>query len=236
MGGNCLPFLFTLGYIVYVVIEKEKTMNTIDNFDLLADLLPLHSSDPDEFWIVRIIKRKKDDPNLEKNSKSLKLYHVKDREELLAMKDKIVKYAEEHNARAYFNPNPKSWKKVTIQAMKELANIIEQEDYQRSWRVIDKVIDSGCNYGSDKTWVIDLDDFTPKEIEDIIKLIRHIYRSYNTYSVLDPILEKVPTIHGWHLLTRPFNVDDFKKCDWPEKLCPEIKKNNPTLLYYGTDK
>lgn len=203
----------------------------VDNFIQLGDLMPLTSNDPDMFWTVRVIKRKKENPDLEKNCKSLKLYHIKDRTELLEMKEKITKYAREHNARAYFNPNPKSWKKVSLQAMKELANIIEQEDYQRSWKVIDKVIDSGCNYGSNKIWIVDLDDFTTEEIEDITKLIRHIFWSYND-SVKDPILEKIPTIHGWHLLTRPFNVDEFKKCYWLEKPCPEIKKNNPTLLYY----
>jgi len=205
----------------------------VDNFIQLGDLMPLTSNDPDMFWVVRIIKRKKENPDLGKNSKSLKLYHIKDRTELWEMKEKITKYAREHNARAYFNPNPKSWKKVSIQAMKELANIIEQEDYQRSWKVIDKVIDSGCNYGSDKIWVVDLDDFTVSEIDHIMKLIRNVVKAYDEkYTIKDPIIAKIPTIHGHHLLTVPFNVQMFEEYYVLPGQLPEIKKNNPTLLYY----
>lgn len=203
----------------------------VDNFIQLGDLMPLTSNDPDMFWTVRVIKRKKENPDLEKNCKSLKLYHIKDRTELLEMKEKITKYAREHNARAYFNPNPKSWKKVSIQAMKELANIIEQEDYRRSWSLIDKVIDSGCNYGGWKVWIIDLDEFSENEINNVIDTVRKVVSSYDPrYTIKDPILAKVPTVNGHHLLTIPFDLNMFQKI-YDGKLC-EVKKNNPTLLYY----
>ena len=34
----------------------------VDNFDLIASLLP-EKADEDTFWVIRIIKRKKDNPD-----------------------------------------------------------------------------------------------------------------------------------------------------------------------------
>lgn len=45
------------------------TMNKIlvDNFDLIGNFLPKEIFNPDAFWGIRIIKRRKENPNLEKN-------------------------------------------------------------------------------------------------------------------------------------------------------------------------
>jgi hypothetical protein len=44
----------------------------------------------------------------------------------------------------------------------------------------------------------------------------------------DKIIGVVGTVNGCHLITKPFNVTQFKG-KYPDV---EIKKNSPTLLYY----
>ena len=43
-----------------------------------------------------------------------------------------------------------------------------------------------------------------------------------------PILAKVPAVNGVHFITNPFNIKEVF-------ITQDIHKNNPTLLYYGTD-
>jgi hypothetical protein len=45
----------------------------------------------------------------------------------------------------------------------------------------------------------------------------------------DKVIAEIPTKNGVHLITRPFNLQEFKETfdgDWDI-----IHKNNPTLLY-----
>ena len=54
----------------------------------------------------------------------------------------------------------------------------------------------------------------------------------NEVAAKDKIIATIPTLHGYHVITRPFDLLSFSR------LKPEIvvHKNNPTLLYYyGTD-
>ena len=38
----------------------------------------------------------------------------------------------------------------------------------------------------------------------------------------------IPTKNGWHLITKPFNLQQFKE-KYPDI---DVQKNNPTLLYF----
>lgn len=199
-------------------------MNAIvDNFNTIAALLPEKAWDKDTFWVIRIIGRKKDNPELSKNSKFYKAYTVQSRSELLDLRDKIVECALQNGARAYFNPNARSWRKVALATLKRTVEYIASEDYSSVVFAADRCLDEGAAPGYTKIWVIDLDEQKQEEVtKSILKRM----------SV--PVITEVPTLHGKHLLTHPFNPNDMWNLWHYDVERPEIKKNNPTLLYFNS--
>lgn len=80
---------------------------TVDNFDLFADLLD--SSDPDDVWFVKIVMRKKDNPNQHRNDIYLPNYYLfHNANEMYAKEQEIKDLCNKNNARAYFYPNKRS--------------------------------------------------------------------------------------------------------------------------------
>ena len=193
----------------------------VDNFDLIASLLP-EKADEDPFWVIRIIGRKKDNPNLPKNSKFYKAYTVQSRDELIELKGKIIECAAKNFARAYFNPNARSWKKVAMATLKRIADYIAGGDYKSVQFAADRSLDEGAAPGRSKIWVIDLDE--PKQEEVTKSILKRM-------SV--PVIAEVPTVSGKHLLVHPFNPNDLWELWHYDAERPEIKKNNPTLLYFN---
>ena len=103
-----------------------------------------------------------------------------------------------------------------------MAEYIASEDYKSVTVAADRCLDEGAAPGYTKIWVIDLDE---QKQEDVTKSI------LKRMSV--PIIAEVPTLHGKHLLTHPFNPNDMWDLWHYDVERPEIKKNNPTLLYYN---
>ena len=193
----------------------------VDNFNIIAALLP-EKADKDTFWVIRIIGRKKDNPDLPKNSNCYKAYTVQSRSELLDLYGKIIECAVKNRARAYFNPNARSWRKVALATLKRTAEYIASEDYSSVMFAADRCLDEGAAKDHKKIWVIDLDEQKQEEVtKSILK------------RMLVPVIAEVPTLHGKHLLTHPFNPNDMWNLWHYDVERPEIKKNNPTLLYYN---
>lgn len=194
----------------------------VDNFNIIAGLLP-EKADNDTFWVIRIIGRRKDNPDLSKNSKCYKTYTVQSRSELLYLYDEIVENAVNNRARAYFNPNARSWRKVAMATLKKTAEYIASEDYSSVLLAAERCLDRGAPKGYKKIWVIDTDDpqqyTTTKALLDAIEI---------------PVIAEVPTVNGVHLLVKPFNLEDFAAMWYYSEPSPEIKRNGHTLLYYKT--
>lgn len=193
----------------------------VDNFNTIAALLP-EKPDKDTFWVIRIIGRKKDNPDLSKNSKCYKTYTVRSKSELLDLYGKITESAVKNRARAYFNPNARSWRKVALATLKRTAEYIASEDYSSVVFAAERCLDEGAAKDHKKIWAIDLDEQKQEEVTKSI--LKHM-------SV--PAIAEVPTVHGKHLLTHPFNPNDMWNRWHYDAERPEIKKNNPTLLYYN---
>lgn len=193
----------------------------VDNFNTIAGLLP-EKADKDTFWVIRIIGRKKDNPDLSKNSKFYKAYTVQSKSELLDLYGKIIECAVKNRARAYFNPNARSWRKVALATLKRTAEYIASEDYSSVMFAADRCLDEGAAKDHKKIWVIDIDD----KAQEIV--IQHRLEFLKI-----PVITEIPTVHGKHLLVNPFNPEELRLV-WNEDVeFPEIKKNNPTLLYYN---
>jgi len=195
----------------------------VDNFDLIASMLP-EKADKDTFWVIRVIGRKKDNPDLEKNSKCYKAYTVQSKSELMGLKGKIIACAVENRARAYFNPNARSWRKVALSTLKRIADYISCENYSAVQFAADRCLDEGAAPENKKKWIIDID--SPTQYNPTKNVLRIVKAN---------IVAEIPTVNGMHIITEPFNHENFwnmwRSYDGIDS--PEIKTNNPTLLYYN---
>jgi hypothetical protein len=195
----------------------------VDNFDLIKKHINT-SDDGSEFYMIQIMRRSKDQVGYDGKHKQsvIKSYFVSSPEYLESKRDEIVGLCEMFNARAYINLNKKSYKQVSLKALAILAGKIANEDYN-----IKSLYESACGQTGAcdgfKTWIVDFDSKDLGELDrvkDIIDIIEP--------KGVDKIIETVPTRHGYHLITRPFNKKAFNEL-YNEKI--DIHDNNPTILY-----
>ena len=168
--------------------------------------------------------RTKDQKGHEGNNKQsiIKSYFISSPEYLEMKRDEIVKLCEMFNARAYINLNKKSYKQVSLKALAILAGKISQEDYNIKTLFESAAGQTGACDG-DKSWIVDFDSKDLGELERIKDIINSVEPICD-----NKIIETVPTRHGYHLVTRPFNKKDFYE-KYNKNL--DLHDNNPTLIF-----
>ena len=195
----------------------------VDNFDLIKKHINT-SEDGNEFYMLQIMRRTKDQKGHEGKHKQsiIKSYFISSPEYLEMKRDEIVKLCEMFNARAYINLNKKSYKQVSLKALAILAGKISQEDYNIKTLFESAAGQTGACDG-DKSWIVDFDSKDLVELEKIKDIINSVEPICD-----NKIIETVPTRHGYHLITRPFNKKAFYE---KYNSSIDIHDNNPTVLF-----
>ena len=216
----------------------------INNLEVLLDskIIDFDNFNDDWFYQIFILKRKKDDSGLKKNSSLIKSYRVSNLEYLnRKLEEEIIPLCDFFKARAMINLNVKSYRKVAFESLKKLAEEISQEHYKAG---LDKLITSAGSMGgmvSDKSkkWIIDLDSKDEKYKQEIIDIInnKEMLKGYNDGDN-DRIIGIIPSKSGYHLVSNPFDINQFLEILKIESIyednhltIPEIKKEGLTNLY-----
>jgi len=197
---------------------------TVDNFDLIAPMLKFENEF--DFYFVQIIQRKKEHKDsqhklsVSNNNRCIKSYYIDSLDKLQRYELEMKELAGLFVARVCINLNRRNAQKLSFEMMKLLATNISCNHFNQLGKLYDTV--SGQHHhDKNKTWIIDIDD---KEYDSAIM------ESYiNSCMPIgeDKIVAKVPTKSGYHIITRPFNLEHFNK-EFPGV---DIHKNNPTILY-----
>lgn len=205
-------------------------MSKVDNFDRISEIL-LFKEDlrpeiaNDVFYMVQIMTRTKDTGEKPKHIRTM---FVESREYLMSHKDMIVKLCEMFNARAYISINPSSYKTCAFKMMKELADVLDTENYKGILSLPETCAGKYTCGKENKKWIIDLDGIQgDKQVAPYINFLIEEYNNGKGKQSWEIIT--IPTVSGSHLLVSPFDVRGFKK-RWPEI---DIHKDSPTILYYG---
>ena len=201
----------------------------IDNFELIKSLLEFPNNDI--YYHLQIIRRGKDHPELPAKNRMIKSYFINDINDLDFYEQEIKKLCEIFGARAYINLAPKSIERTTLLQVKYLSQRVYDGDYKKIWKSWDTC--AGEVKGEKPRWVVDIDSKDKFEILEIKRFINSL--SAKILPMLDTIpptnrelvLTEIPTKNGIHLITKPFNLQQFKE-KYPDI---DIHKNNPTLLY-----
>jgi hypothetical protein len=193
----------------------------IDNIDVVKTLL--NFSEPGDFYMLYVFKRKKDQPEGERDNhqsvRTIKTYCIDSFDYLDKRYDEIKQLCEMFKARAYIHVQKQNHRDVSLEMLSTLAQRIKN-GAQVQKGLFDSVV--GQIKTQEKRWIVDVDTKDKKFLRDITMDLMEIQ------PVGSKVEKVIPTKSGFHLITPKFNVMEFKKL-YPDV---DIQKKNPTLLYY----
>jgi hypothetical protein len=232
----------------------------INNLELIKPLL--NFEDKGDFYMLYVLKRKKDQPEGERDNhqsvRTIKTYCIESVDHLDRRYDEIIQLCEIFKARAYIHVQKQNHKDVSLSMMVALAERIRNGQSKQNHRDVSlnmmielatKIKSGSMNQKNlfdsvvgqiqthEKRWIIDVDGSqTPSPM-----MMAHLEYRCEPITVVDfdeagfPVGHKVgpkieaiiPTKNGHHLITKKFDVMEFKK-KYPDV---DIQKKNPTLLY-----
>lgn len=192
----------------------------IDNLEQIK--LLLNYEKPGDFYMLYVFKRKKDQPEGERDNhqsvRTIKSYCIESIEYLEKRYDEIKQLCEMFKARAYIHVQKQNHHDVSLNMMVQLAQRIQDGNLKQQG-LFDSVV--GQIKTQEKRWIVDIDS-KENGIENLIS--NEIYMLRPEGPKVEAI---IPTKNGYHLITKRFDVMEFKK-RYPEI---DIQKKNPTLLY-----
>jgi hypothetical protein len=198
----------------------------IDNLQLIKPLL--NFSEKGDFYMLYVFKRKKDQPEGERDNhqsvRTIKTYCIESIDHLDRRWEEIVQLCEMFKARAYIHVQKQNHFDVSLNMMVALAQRIQDGNTNQKG-LFDSVV--GQIKTQEKRWIVDIDT------KDEITVHRIVHIIDSTIQPEGPkIITCIPTKNGYHLITKRFDVLEFKKCMELHGDVPDIQKKNPTLLYY----
>ena len=196
----------------------------IDNIEQIKQLL--NFTDEGDFYMLYVFKRKKDQPEGERDNhqsvRTIKTYCVSSLEYLDKRYDEIKQLCEMFKARAYIHVQKQNHKDVSLNMMVALAERIRNGQTKQQ-HLFDSVV--GQIKTQEKRWIVDVDMKSDEALLKIMKLVNKCRPEGNK------IYATIPTKNGFHLITGRFDVKEFNKIMSLQGDVPDIQKKNPTLLY-----
>lgn len=169
------------------------------------------------------------------DARGIKCYYITSLHMFDRVYPEIKEMCEFFNARAYINVNPRTWSNSITKTISNLVNRLESRDLEGSNTLFDRVSSKyqKPNLKSDRLWIVDIDSekISISKVNEVVEVIN---------SRVSPNGDKVkcvnPTRSGYHIITSPFNVSEFRRY-YNDKSEIEIPKTeNPTLLYIPNSK
>jgi hypothetical protein len=190
----------------------------INNIEQIKGLL--HFEQPGDFYMLYVFKRKKDQPEGERDNhqsvRTIKTYCIESIEHLDKRYEEIKQLCEMFKARAYIHIQKQNHQDVSLDMISQLAQRIKNGQSNQKG-LFDSVV--GQIKTQEKRWIVDIDGPEPIDLHSVIDSLR---------PVGPKVIIKIPTRNGIHYITERFDVLEFKKL-YPNI---DIQKRNPTLLYF----
>jgi hypothetical protein len=200
----------------------------INNIQQIKGLLNFEK--PGDFYMLYVFKRKKDQPENERDNhqsvRTIKTYCIESVDHLDRRYDEIMQLCEMFKARAYIHVQKQNHFDVSLNMMVALAQRI-QDGNNNQKGLFDSVV--GQIKTQEKRWIVDIDTDSLHVRNMVVNIIENI----KPIGAESKIIAVIPTKNGVHLITKRFDVMDFaKQIKERGEEVPDIQKKNPTLLFY----
>lgn len=193
----------------------------INNLDIIKPLL--NFTEEGDFYMLYILKRKKDQPKEERDnhqsSRTIKTYCIDSLDYLESKYEEIIQLSELFKARAYIHIQKQNHKDVALDMMMLLAERIKNGQHNQK-NLFESVV--GKVKRMENRWIVDIDDKDEKELAKTIAVLDETRPGGSKVEAV------IPTKSGCHLITKRFDVKSFSE-KYPEI---DIQRKNPTLLYF----
>lgn len=203
----------------------------VDNWNLIREKLDFY--DKDKFYFIELMQRKKDDSSFPANNRMVKYYFVYSLKYYDAIESEVKRLSDCTGARVYILLNRRSYKKCMLNMLADAAKMAIDDNYLHFPNLIPSVVGKYADE-PDKNWVIDI-DYENWDDRSYMPINKGGLKCLEMFiDTLEPHIEgtkikfRVPTLHGVHLITSPFNCQKFSQ-EYPNI---DIHKDNPTLLYF----
>ena len=194
----------------------------IDNIDKIKSLLNFESEG--DFYMLYVLKRKKDQPESERDNhqsvRTIKTYTISSLEYLDKRYEEIKMLCEVFKARGYIHVQRQNHRDISLSMLVELAHRIKDGIIHQKG-LFDSVV--GQIPTTEKRWIVDLDTKEVAVINQIISFLDGL-----APIGVPKLIAEIPTKNGVHLITNKFDLNSFSKV-YPSI---DVQKKNPTLLYY----
>lgn len=204
----------------------------INNFKIIEPLL--NFDNPGDCYFLQILKRQKDNPDLERNMEVIDNMLIYSLEDYYSKQNKIISICKTNNARAYLRLNRRNTEQLALATLSKIASLLLNKDYKA---VKNAYWSAAGNVHSEPTkrWIVDIDRIVPPHkwdeyVNNIRYIISDLHDECNGKSNQQKYkqLLEIPTKNGIHLITHPFNLQEFRK------RCTDaidIHKDNPSILF-----
>ncbi len=213
---------------------------TIDNFDIIKKHLDFKS--PLDRYIVHILRRPKDCEELSNQLGSneaqrlIRTYYIDSLKYFDSKIPAIKELCHSCNARAYIIPQVKDNFECLLNLGKKIIDTIQNKNY--SVKPEHLIRQAYCEYHKSrkKVWILDLDDkeMYGWKLEQVVELVKKWLKEAGKS---EDDMYVVPTKHGHHIITSPFNLQAAnKECDMIfEGVKKFIRQDLSKIVGKGTD-
>lgn len=192
----------------------------INNLEIIKPLL--NFSEQGDFYMLYVFKRKKDQPDGERDNhqsvRTIKTYCIESIDHLECRYSEIKELCEMFKARAYIHVQKQNHKNVSLNMLSSLAERI-RDGVSNQKGLFDSVV--GQIKTQEKRWIVDIDVTDFNAVTELSQFINYLRPEGKKIEAV------IPTKNGWHLITGRFDVKTFSE-KFPDV---DIQKKNPTLLY-----
>ena len=158
----------------------------------LNKIIPLLNFEEGTFYYLQVLQRKKDNPEMTQQTKQRYFKFIRSKKELDVFSKEAIEIADFYNARVYISLTPRSFEKLSLEALVELSTRIKNKDYNSNFKIFEKLaLLPECAKKEGKLWMLDYDSFDEPEFVE-------------TYNI--PVKALIPTISGYHIILEPFNL------------------------------
>lgn len=186
----------------------------VDNFESIKKFFNFENEG--DFYFIQILRRKKENPDMNRNVSQKRVYYIYNTKELENCKESIINTCKQYNARAYIHINKRNAENIALHTLKITMDHVLNKNYKNVKDSYNKACGKHSSAGKEKCWIVDIDNL--KELNPIKEFL-------NNSEV--EVKGELKTVNGRHLLVKPFDTRNLLK-----NFNVDIHKDNPTLLYY----